>query len=81
MYTLIRSIGVTALLARQLPILLVSFLIAETFYKFRSFTLETLAFLATWLVLDYLSERVARLMRTKDQRWSMNRLRGERNNR
>jgi len=28
-----------------------SFVIAETFYKFHSFTLETLAFLATWYAL------------------------------
>lgn len=29
-----------------------AFAIAETFYKFRSFSLETLAFLATWFLLS-----------------------------
>jgi len=31
--------------------------IAELFYKFHSFVLECMAFLATWLVLDLLTER------------------------
>lgn len=31
--------------------LVISFVIAEQFYKFHSFTLETGAFLATWFVL------------------------------
>jgi len=30
--------------------------IAEIFYKFHSFVLECVAFLATWLVLDLLTE-------------------------
>jgi hypothetical protein len=33
-------------------VFLVSFVIAEFFYKFHSFTLECAAFLATWFVLD-----------------------------
>ncbi len=32
--------------------------IAEMFYKFHSFVLECMAFLATWLVLDLVTERV-----------------------
>ena len=34
-----------------LATLAVAFVIAEQFYKFHSFTLETIAFLATWFVL------------------------------
>lgn len=52
MYTLIRSISSRQLLLEQAPTLLVSFFIAETFYKFHSFTLECVAFLTTWYVLD-----------------------------
>lgn len=52
MYTLIRHIGARALALEQVPALFASFLIAELFYKFHSFTLECLAFLATWYVLD-----------------------------
>jgi hypothetical protein len=35
-----------------------SFTIAELFYKFHSFTLETLAFLVTWAVIDALIQVV-----------------------
>jgi hypothetical protein len=52
MYTLIRSIPLHQLLTTQAPALLVSFAIAEMFYKFHSFTLECLAFLATWCAID-----------------------------
>lgn len=52
MYTLLRSVPLRDLLATQAPALLASFVIAELFYKFHSFTLECLAFLATWFVID-----------------------------
>lgn len=40
--------------ATQLPPLVVALGAAELFYKFSSFTLECLAFLATWLAADVL---------------------------
>jgi hypothetical protein len=52
MYTLFRSVPLRSLLATQAPALLLSFVIAELFYKFHSFTLECLAFLATWFAID-----------------------------
>jgi hypothetical protein len=52
MYTLIRSVSWNTLLATQLPAFMISFLIAEFFYKFKSFALETVAFLVTWFVID-----------------------------
>ncbi len=52
MYTLIRSLPLRQLLTTQAPAFLLSFVIAEMFYKFHSFTLECLAFLATWFVID-----------------------------
>lgn len=54
MYTLIRSIPRRQLLLEQIPVLATSFVIAELFYKFGSFALECIAFLATWLVIDAL---------------------------
>lgn len=39
-------------LARRLPALALSLLVAELFYRFGSFAVECLAFLLTWLVLD-----------------------------
>jgi hypothetical protein len=52
MYTLINSIPLRQLILEQTPIIIISFIIAELFYKFHSFTLECLAFLVTWYVLD-----------------------------
>jgi hypothetical protein len=54
MYTLVRSMPLKQLLIEQLPALVVAIIIAELFYKFHSFTLEALAFLATWFVVDAL---------------------------
>ena len=52
MYTLLRSVPLRALLSVQAPALLASFVIAELFYKWHSFTLECAGFLATWFVID-----------------------------
>ncbi len=52
MYTLVRLMPWGRLLGEQVPALALSFVIAELFYKFHSFTLETLAFLATWGLID-----------------------------
>jgi hypothetical protein len=62
MYTLIRSLEIPRILSEQLPLVLVSLFIAELFYKFHSFTLECLAFLATWFVLDLVMQSVRRLL-------------------
>ena len=52
MYSLIRTTPIRQLLLEQAPTLGVSLVIAETFFKFHSFTLECIAFLATWTALD-----------------------------
>lgn len=52
MYTLYRLLSTRGFLLTQLPTLGGSLLIAEMFYKFGSFSLEVVAFLATWFVLD-----------------------------
>jgi len=67
MYTLTRLLSRKALLLQQLPTLGGSLLIAELFYKFGSFTLESLAFLATWFVLDALYSALIDLNETVDQ--------------
>jgi hypothetical protein len=51
-YTLIRTLPLRAVLFEQLPTLGVSLVIAEVFYKFHSFLLESIAFLFTWYALD-----------------------------
>jgi hypothetical protein len=60
MYSLLRD-GLsrrTALL--QIPGLAITIVIAETFYKFHSFTLEFVVALATWTVVDLALTLVAR---------------------
>lgn len=52
MYTLVRSLRVRQLALEQAPALAASLVIAEVFYKLGSFTLECLAFLATWAAFD-----------------------------
>jgi hypothetical protein len=54
MYELIRRLTVRQLTLEQLPLLLISLGIAEVFYKFHSFLLETGAFLLTWFALGAL---------------------------
>jgi hypothetical protein len=63
MYTLIRSIPLRTLLIEQAPAMGLSLLIAELFYKFHSFTLETMAFLGTWFVADGAISLVRRLLK------------------
>lgn len=52
MFSLLRILTIRQLASEQLPALAGSWLIAEFFYKFHSFSLECLAFLATWAVFD-----------------------------
>lgn len=54
MYELIRRLTARQLTFEQLPLLLISLGIAEFFYKFHSFLLETGAFLLTWFALGAL---------------------------
>jgi hypothetical protein len=56
MFHLIRSMTARQLLVRQAPMLAISIVIAEISYKFHSFTLECAAFLATWFVLDGITQ-------------------------
>jgi hypothetical protein len=62
MFTLIRSLRVHELLTEQIPALGISLLITELFFKFHSFSLECVSFLATWYILDaiiaFLKDRI-----------------------
>ena len=62
MFELLRSSTLRQLLARQAPALVISLIVAELFYKFGSFTLECLGFLATWLVLDAVFAQIGRAL-------------------
>jgi len=54
MYSLVQRSSLRRLIGVQAPALLSSLVIAEIFFKFHSFTLECLAFLATWGAFDWL---------------------------
>lgn len=58
MYTLVKSSTYPQLFSEQLPAIVLSLAIAEFWYKFGSFTLECIAFLATWFVIDFLIGRL-----------------------
>jgi hypothetical protein len=62
-YTLTRLAG-QQLLLEQAATCGASLVVAELFYKFHSFTLECLAFLATWYVFDFARDRVTAHVRT-----------------
>jgi hypothetical protein len=65
-FTLLRLLPLRRVLSEQAPTLAVSWLIAEWFYKFGSFTLELSAFLATWFALDALQFQVRKTIETAD---------------
>jgi hypothetical protein len=52
MYTFVQNLRTRDGLLVEAPALCASWLIAEFFYKFHSFTLECAAFLATWWALS-----------------------------
>ena len=58
MYSYVKNMGVPTFLAREAPAFGASFLIAELFYKFGSFTLETGAFLVTWYGLSWIQSAI-----------------------
>lgn len=64
----ITSFSVRRIVIETIPLFGVSILIAESFFKFRSFTLELLAFLATWFILDLLVQLILTRIRRSDLR-------------
>jgi hypothetical protein len=58
LYSLIQTLGIQVAMKRELAPFVVAFVIAELFYKFRSFALECIAFLITWAILSYIQSLV-----------------------
>lgn len=54
MYTVIARHRPRELALTELPPLIVSLILADTFFVFHRFSLECLAFLATWYALSWL---------------------------
>jgi hypothetical protein len=59
MIDFLRALRTHAAYKQRLVSFAPALLVSELFYKFHSFTLECLAFLATWLLFDVLAECVA----------------------
>lgn len=57
-FSLIKDLGLRVAAKQEAVPFLVSFAIAEFFFKFKSFALECLAFLAVWFVLSFLQSLV-----------------------
>lgn len=62
MIDLLRALRSRADYGRRLLGFVPALILADIFYKFHSFTLECVAFLATWLVFDFIAEWVVRLV-------------------
>ena len=67
MYTLISRLPLKELLLRQAPTLGGALVIAELFYKWHSFLLETGGFLATWFVLDAMASGVEAVFKRRNR--------------
>ena len=59
MYALLRSVRDKRAALVEIPSCLASLAIAEAFYRFHSFTLECVAFLATWLAVGAVARWVS----------------------
>jgi hypothetical protein len=60
MYELLYGRSLKSISTDALPPLAVALLLAELFYKWHSFTLECIGFLATWFAVDWLWSKVTR---------------------
>jgi hypothetical protein len=60
MHQMIKSKGLRRFLIEEAPSGVAALVIAELFYKFHSFVLECVAFLATWYVLSFLLDLATR---------------------
>ena len=67
-YTLLRASGIKSALVAEAPGFLVAFLIAHFFFKFGSFGLELVAFLACWWLATFIKDLAWRSMRRPSDR-------------
>lgn len=58
MYSQIKALGLKTFALKELPALGASMLIAEAFFHFHSFTLECVAFLATWQAIGWIQDKL-----------------------
>ena len=66
MIDLLRALRTHAAYGRRLLGFVPALVVTEMFYKFHSFSLECMAFLATWLLFDVLTEWTMGSVKVKD---------------
>jgi len=54
MFSLVKDLGIQVALRHEAIPFIVAFVISEFFFKFKSFTIECLAFMVTWFVLSWM---------------------------
>ena len=65
MYTFLRSQGFTSFMTAEAPYFLISFIIANYFYKWHSFGLELMGFMVTWVVLSAIGNAIVDFVRKR----------------
>ncbi|MCA3468710.1 MAG: hypothetical protein IOD03_22410 [Methylocystis sp.] len=60
MYSLVKHNGLRHILERELLPFVIALVIAQVYFKWGSFALELVGFIATWLVLGFVVERLLR---------------------
>jgi hypothetical protein len=60
MYASLRRLGIRQWLLQEAPSLSLALIVAELVYKFHSFTLECVAFMATWLAFGWVARVVSK---------------------
>ena len=66
MIDFLRALRTHAVCGRRLLGFIPALVVTEMFYKFHSFSLECMAFLATWLLFDVLTEWTMGSVKVKD---------------
>lgn len=61
MYSFIKQAGIKKLIAYEVPVMFISLIITELFYKFGSFTLECIAFAGTWFAISFTVTKIQKL--------------------
>ncbi len=67
MYLMLKANGLIPTIKLEVPTGIAAFAIAEVFYKFHSFSLECLAFLATWFIFSWLASTGSELFSKPDK--------------
>lgn len=58
MFSLIKDLGFRVAARQEAVPFLIAFVVAELFFKFKSFALECLAFLAVWALLSFVQSLI-----------------------